>query len=196
MAGRTPATAGHVFLVCVDEEARVDAAKKYLNYSLAKDIFVIYASVNVQRSFYDSKLYRKIPNCDKSIASGRLLVFELGTFFESAAVGDMEPYEDLKVLLEEIVNERKVAGHKNEIMIFGDCADFLSRCEMFEQCAALEEWWNKTCDEWRKRGVKITVICPHSMSTFAGHKGMDFREEISNLHTITLHARRSAEPSH
>ena len=119
-------SAAHVMLLCDDEYARVEAAKKYLNYSLEKDIFVIYASVNLQQSFYQSKLHRMISNCDQNIADGNLMIFELKPFFESAALGDMEPYEDLKLLLEEIIKERIVAGHKGEIVVFGDCADYLS----------------------------------------------------------------------
>jgi hypothetical protein len=173
-------------LVCDDESIRVEAAKQYLNYSLEKGIFVIYASVNVQQSFYRSKLYRMISNCDQNMAKGNLLVFELGTFFESAALGDMEPYEDLKLLLEEIIKERRVAGHKAEVLIFGDCADYLSRCELFERCAALEQWWDETCKDWLRNDIKISVICPHSTSSFEGQSGTDFKEGLSNLHSITL----------
>ena len=179
-------SAAHVMLLCEGEYARIEAAKKYLNYSLEKDIFVIYASVNLQQSFYQSKLYRMISNCDQNIASGNLMIFELGPFFESASLGDMEPYEDLKLLLEEIIKERIVAGHKGEIVVFGDCADYLCRCELFEQCIALERWWDEACSNWQKSEIKISVICPHSISAFTGQSSLHFKEEVSDLHTVTL----------
>jgi hypothetical protein len=175
-------------LVCDDENARVEAAKKYLNYSLGKGVLVIYASVNVQQSFYQSKLFRMISNCDEHIATGNLLIFELGAFFESASLGDMEPFEDLKVVLEEIIKERIVAGRNGEVMIFGDCADFLSRCEMFEQCVALEQWWDEACKNWLQNEMRISVVCPHSTASFARQNGMQFKEEMSELHSVILQA--------
>jgi hypothetical protein len=114
------------------------------------------------------------------------MIFELGTFFESASIGDMEPYEDLKLLLEEIIKERIVAGHKGEMVIFGDCADYLSRCEMFDQCIALEQWWDDACNDWYKNGIKISVICPHTVSSFARSSFIHFKEDVSGLHNITL----------
>lgn len=171
-----------------DEIERVEAARKYLNYSLANDIFTIYASVDTKETFYRSRLAAGIADCDRNIVEGNLMLFELTGFLESALKSSWEPFDDLKALLAEIVKERIVAGHRGEIMLFGDCADYLSRHGMLEQCIGLERWWDNACSELSKSGVRITVVCPHSSASFEGKSRPGFEREVSRFHSVVLRA--------
>ena len=77
-------------------------------------------------------------------------------YFVSAACDNLNPFEDLKKLITQIA----ISENKKDIRIVTDFSDFLFNYKHFDQCFALEEWWEHTIEEWKKNyGLNVSIIC-------------------------------------
>ena len=80
-----------------------------------------------------------------------LLTFDTGTFYNFALAGNLQPFEELKVLIEEAIEEKqilskkKVANEEEEVsvVVVAGVAAELNRNEKFDECIKVEEWWQK-----------------------------------------------------
>ena len=46
---------------------------------------------------------------------GNLLTFDTGTFYNFALAGNLQPFDELKVLIEEAIEEKRILSKKNEV---------------------------------------------------------------------------------
>jgi hypothetical protein len=122
--------------------------------------------------------------------SGNLLTFDTRTFYNFALSGNLEPFEELKVLIEEAIEEKKnilskrKVANEEVIVVVAEVAAELNRNEKFDECIKLEEWWQKTHSEWLRKGQKVSVICPHLIPKLDKDEFTDNRHAIASLHEI------------
>jgi hypothetical protein len=183
-----PSCREHVMLLYDNDYERNEVAVNYINEALKNSQLVVYASVDADDASYMTKVSSKIMNYKENMEHGDLLVLSLKPFYKRALTGDLEAFKDFKELLEEIVQERTLAGRKNEVLIVADCADNLSRNEKFDECVYVEIWWQSTHLEWQKNGLNITVICPHPRSILEKNPFVQQKQRISRQHSLTVTA--------
>lgn len=161
VAAVDPSAGGHVMMLYDDDRTRSAVMLKCINGALEKGQMAVYASVDAGSASHMSKISSKIDGYVESVKKGNLLVVNLSQFYERALAGDLDPFRDLKVIIEEAVRERQAIGRNGEVFIVADCADRLAANEKFDECLNVESWWQETCQEWQKGGLKVTVVCPH-----------------------------------
>ena len=183
-----PSCHEHVMLLYDNEDQRNEVAINYINEGLRKEQLAIYASVNASDASRMSKILPKIADYEEKKNQGNLLILSLRPFYTRALTGDLEPFKDLKALLEEIVKERIAAGKSGEVVVVADCADYLSRNEKFDECAYVERWWQDTHFEWVRNNLEITVICPHPSSVLDKNHFVHHKKLISRQHSLTISA--------
>jgi hypothetical protein len=181
-------SAQHVMLLYDNDSMRDDTTANYVNESLKKGSFTVYASVNAHSEPRLARFLSRIANYKEHIARGNLLVVRLKTFYDRAMENDIEPFEDLKAIVEEIARQRISKGRSGQVVMIADCADSLSRNEMFDECVFVEKWWQEAHSEWLKAEAKITVICPHPAKTLEAKPFAHRKRQLSNLHNATLRA--------
>src|SRR3712207_9582883 len=76
-----------------------------------------------------------------------LLTFDTGTFYNFALAGNLQPFEELKVLIEEAIEEKRILSKKKEVndeevsvVVVAGVAAELNRNEKFDECVKVEEW--------------------------------------------------------
>lgn len=176
----------HVMLLYDYEEQRDKIAIDYINEGLSKGQLAVYASVYASDALHMSKILPRITDHEQNINHGNLLILSLGRFYKRALAGDLEPFRDLRALLEEIVRERTAAGRSGEVVVVADCADTLSRNEEFDECVYVERWWQDAHLAWQENNSKITVICPHPRSVLERNPFVHYKQLISRQHSLTI----------
>ncbi len=125
----------------------------------------------------------------ENVNRDNLLTFETRTFYNFALAGNLEPFEELKVLIEEaieekrIISKRKVANEDSIVVVAGVAAE-LNRKEKFDESIKVEEWWQKTHSEWLYKGLKVAIICPHLIPKLDKYEFMHYKQAIASLHEI------------
>ena len=170
------------------DDGRDEAAANYINQALKQGQLAVYASVHADDSVHMSKISSKITDFKENIERGCLLVVRLHSFYERALIGDLEPFYDLKAILEAILEERIAAGTTAEAVVVADCADMLSKNEKFDECIFVERWWHNTHSGWLEKNVRINVVCPHQSRAFLQKPFMHRAQQISRLHSLTVSA--------
>jgi hypothetical protein len=102
----------------------------------------------------------------------------------------LQPFEELKVLIEEGIEEKRIASKRNDeeliVVVVAGVAAELNRNEKFDECINVEKWWQKTHSEWLQKGLKVTVICPHLIPKLDKSEFMHYKQAISSLHDIVV----------
>jgi hypothetical protein len=124
---------------------------------------------------------------------GNLLTFDTGTFYNFALAGNLQPFDELKVLIEEAIEEKRILSKKKEVneeevsvVVVAGVAAELNRKEKFDECIKVEEWWQKTNSEWLHKGLKVAIICPHLIPKLNKDEFTHYRQVIASLHEIVL----------
>jgi hypothetical protein len=177
-------------LLYENDKMRTISAASYINTALATGSLAIYASVNAAHPGHVSQIAAEIKDYNENIKKGNLIIISLKSFYESVLDRDLSPFEDLKVVLEEIIAERISIGRSPEILVVADCADNLSQNEKFDECVFVEKWWQDTHSDWQKNNVLITIICPHPGRVLEGEGLAHRKSQLSKLHTVTLKSSR------
>jgi hypothetical protein len=181
-----------------DEE---DAATKYVNEALSRGYLTVYLPINRDNNNNNTSHLSKIAlsesiDYEENVNRGNILTFDTRTFYNFALAGNLQPFEELKVLLEEAIKER-IDSKRNDddeeeeeeliVAVVAGVAAELNRNEKFDECIKVEEWWQKTHSEWLQKGLKVTIICPHHLSPILD-KGefMHYKQAISSLHEIVV----------
>jgi hypothetical protein len=137
-----------MLLYCHSDEQ--DSAKKYINEALSRGYLTIYLPIitSLSKSSNYKGKEQDVVNQDN------LLTFDTRTFYNFALAGDLQPFEELKVLVEEAVEEtRRIASKikdKDEeeiIVIVAGVAAELVRNGKLDECIKVEKWWQKTHSE-------------------------------------------------
>ena len=172
-----------------DEE---DAALKYVNEALSRGYLTVYLPTNRDNNnntSHTSKIaLSESMGYRENVNRGNLLTFDTRTFYNFALAGDLQPFEELKVLIEEAIQEKRIVSKKNDeeliVVVVAGVAAELIRNEKFDECINVEKWWQKTHSEWLQKGLKVTVICPHLIPELDNSEFMHYNQVISSLHEI------------
>ena len=181
----------HAMLLCSGDED--NAASKYVNEALKKGCLTVYLSItgdnNNNASHASEMASLERIAYEENVNRGNLLTLDMRTFYNLALAGDLQPFEELKVLLEEAIEER-IASKGNdaddEVIVVAEVAAELNRNKKFDECIKVEAWWQKTHSEWLQKGLKVTVICPHFSPILDKSEFMHHKHAISSLHEIVL----------
>jgi hypothetical protein len=145
------------------------------------------ASHSIQNALSKSIDYKEKMN------RGNLLTFDTKAFYNFALAGNLQPFEELKVLIEEAIEEKQILSKKKEVneeeeivVVVAGVAAELNRNEKFDECIKVEEWWQKTHSEWLHKDLKVAIICPHLIPKLDKDEFTHYREAIASLHEIVV----------
>jgi hypothetical protein len=167
-----------------------DAITKHVNEALSRGYLTVYLPVKTAPLLSESIKY------EENVNQGNLLTFDTRTFYSFALAGSLESFEELKVLVEEAVEEekiRRIASKRNDkdveeanVVIVAGVAAELVRNGKFDESIKIEEWWQKTYSEWLQKGLKVTIICPHLGSILDKDEFIHYKQALSSLHDIVV----------
>jgi hypothetical protein len=113
-----------------------------------------------------SEIKSEIINYEENVNRGNLLTFDTKAFYKSALAGNMQPFEALKILLEEAIEERIASDKNDEVVLVSGIAGKLATNQKFDESINAEKWWQTTHSEWLQKGLKVTMICSHPRTIF------------------------------
>jgi hypothetical protein len=171
-----------------DDGIRNNVVTDDINEGLREGKLVIYASVDADNESHISRISSGITDYRGNLDRGDLVILNIRKFYDQALDGDLEPFRDLKVILEEAAKERIATGKRDDVIVVADCAENLSRNERFATCFDVENWWQNTHFEWLEKNLRITVICPHQRPQSGNRSFMQHLQLISHLHSETITA--------
>jgi hypothetical protein len=184
----------HAMLLSRGDEQ--EASTQYINEALKKGYLTIYLPINRSNNNSSASSLSKIVlpgsiEYEENMNRGNLLTLDTRTFYNFALAGDLQPFEELKVLIEEAIEEKKIASERNDeeepiVLVVAGVAAELNRNEKFDECFNVEKWWQKTHSEWLQKGLKVTVICPHLIPKLDKTEFMHYKQAISSLHDIVV----------
>jgi CheY-like chemotaxis protein len=173
-----------------DKNKRDDIIIDYLNEGLKNGCFCVYASVDLDNSNGISiieNLRSKIIEYEENIQNKNLQFINFKSFYESALRGDLKPFENLKVQLENTMSKRISEGKKDKILVIADAACHLSENRNFDECIVLEKWWQDANLDWARNNKNITVICPHPNYVFKGKsQHRVIKNKINDFHDAII----------
>ena len=175
-------------------------ATNYVNEALKKGQMTVYVPVssdinfnNNKSSSYISEIESEIVNYEEDVNRGNLLTLDIRAFYNSALIGDQQPSEELKILLEEAIKERIASGKNDEVTFVSGIAGTLAANQKFEESINAEKWWHETHSEWLQKGLKVTIICSHPSTIFdkkseqqEAEEVMHYKRAMSTLHEVVL----------
>ena len=164
---------------------------KYLNEALSSEQLTVHVPVDTNNATDNntervSKMASGITNYEDHVNHGNLLTLDVRSFYNSVLAGNVQPFEELKILLEEAINERIASGKSDEVTFVSGIAGTLAANQKFDQCINSETWWQMTHSEWLKKGLKVTLICSHPREIFDKNPFMHYRQAMSSLHTAIV----------
>jgi hypothetical protein len=133
-----------------------------------------------------SKMASGIVNYEENVNRGNLLTLDIKSFYNFALAGNMQPFEELKIMLEDAIKERIASDKNDEVIFVSGIAGTLTTNQKFNESVNAERWWQKTYFEWLQKGLKVTMICLHPSPILNKNQFMDYKQAISSLHDITL----------
>jgi hypothetical protein len=164
------------------------AAAKYVNEGLRRGYLTVYVPINTHDTSDLSKIMSEIVDYKENVNRGNLLTLDIRSFYNFALAGDMQPFDELKTMVEEAIKERIASKSNDEIILVIGVVGGLAESQKFDECLNLEKWWQKTHSEWLQKGLKVTIICPHSSPILDKNQFIHYKQTISSLHDITLDA--------
>jgi len=160
---------------------------KYVNEALRRGQLVVYVPVSTSDNVSDiSEITPEIINYEDNVNRGNLLTIDIRSFYNLVLAGNMQPFEELKILLEEAIRERIALGKNDEVTLVSGIGGTLSANLKFDQSINSEKWWQKTHSEWLQNSLKVTMICSHPSNILDKNQFMQYKQTISSLHHITL----------
>jgi cell division protein ZapA (FtsZ GTPase activity inhibitor) len=96
----------HVMLLYDTNSNRDLAAINCINLALDNIQLCFYASVNVVDTSYLSKLSSRIKDYEENINKRNLFIVNLKPFYDSALAGELSPFEEFKLHLQQELEDR------------------------------------------------------------------------------------------
>jgi hypothetical protein len=173
-----------------------EASVQYVKEALKKGHLTIYLPINGSNNNSSTSSQSKIAlpesiEHEENKSPGNLLTFDTRTFYNFALSGDLQPFEELKVLIEEAIEEKRIASKRNNeeeliVVVVAGVAAELNRDQKFDECINVEKWWLRTHSQWLEKGLKVTVLCPHLIPKLEKSEFMHYKHAISSLHDIVV----------
>jgi hypothetical protein len=176
----------HAMLLYSNDED--NATANYVNEALSRRQLTVYVPINTDNNnaSHLSKIVSEIVNYEENVNRGNLLTLDIRSFYNFALDGNMQPFEELKILLEDAIKERIASDKNDEVIFVSGIAGTLTTNQKFNESVNAERWWQKTYFEWLQKGLKVTMICLHPSPILNKNQFMDYKQAISSLHDITL----------
>src|SRR5712692_8927490 len=130
--------------------------------------------------------YQKFCVFGENIENGNLFVMNVRTLSDCALNGDLNPFLELKVLLEDVCRQRILTERGDGVMFFADIAGTMSLNRHFYECIRVEKWWEKTFDDWKQNGHNITVVHPHPYPVLSLESTRREKSDILSAHSHTV----------
>lgn len=183
----------HALVLYSADDDNSKAATKYVNEALRRGHLTVYIPANTHNNdnntSYISEIESEVINYEDNVNRGNLLTLDIRSFYNSALAGNMQPFEELKILLEEAIKERIASDKTDEVIFASGIGGMLATNQKFEESINSEKWWQKTHSEWLQKGLKVTMICLHPSTIFDKSQFMDYKQAMSSLHHIVVDPR-------
>jgi hypothetical protein len=183
----------HAMLLYSNDEAPT----KYVNEVLSRGHLTVYVPINTDNDASHisniSKMTSGIVNYEDNVNHGNLLTLDTRSFYNFALAGNIQPFEELKILLEEAIRERIASNKNDEVTFVSGIGGTLAINQKFDECINVEKWWQKTHSEWLQNGLKVTMTCLHPGAIFDNSQQfMHYKQAMSSLHDDVMLDARSA----
>jgi hypothetical protein len=170
-----------------DSDDEDKAAAKYANEGLRRGFLTVFLPVDTDdNASHTSKMASGIVNYEENVNLGNLLTLDIRSFYNFALAGNLQPFDELKTMVEEAIKERIASKRNDEIILMMGVVGGLAENQKFDECLNLEKWWQRTHSEWLQKGLKVTIICPHPGPILDQNQFIHYKQTISSLHDITL----------
>jgi hypothetical protein len=175
----------HAMLLYSNDEDK--STTKYVNEGLGRGHLTVCVPINTDNNAsHMSKMASRIVNYEDDMNRGNLLTLDTRSFYNFELAGDLQPLEELKIMIEEAIQERIASEKNDEVIVVVGIAAGLARNQKFDESINIERWWQKTHSEWLQKGLKVTIICPHSSAMLDKSQFLHYTQALSSLHDITL----------
>ncbi len=183
----------HTVLLYSDNDTKASA--KRVSEALSRGQLTIYVPVDSDNSNNKSKrttgIELDIKNYEDHVNYGNLLTLDARSFYNSVLEGNMEPFEELKVLLEEAIMERILSDKNSEVTFVSGIGGTLAINQKFNKSIDAEKWWHDTLSEWLQKGLRVTLICSHPRTIFDRENQqelMQYKQAMLSLHETVVDA--------
>jgi hypothetical protein len=86
---------------------KIKLLQKYANEGLSIGHLTVYVPMNTDKNAsHMSKMESEIVNYEDDVNRGNLLTLDTRSFYNFALAGNMQPFEELKMVLEDAIKER------------------------------------------------------------------------------------------
>src|SRR5688572_16273397 len=188
-------TTGHLMLLYEEEDTLNQEISQVLTDALKTGRLCAYASVHASETDHIEKISRNIPDFRRHVREGDLVIINFRPFYDSMLQSDLTLFEKLKQDLEEMAYGRNRVGKNSSILLVADCAGTLTKGKYFEQSIKLEKWWQATCAAWQRKGLNISVVCPHPSALLGHEERVQELSQLSDAHTSTLELAQASRPN-
>jgi hypothetical protein len=174
----------HLHAMLLYSQDQDKGATKYVNEALRRGHLTVYVPVNTYNSSLQvSKMASGLVDYEDNVNRGNLLTLDIRSFYNSTSAGNVQPFEELKILLEEAIKERIASDKNDEVVFVSGIGGTLAANQKFDESINSEKWWQKTHSEWLQKGLKVTMICLHSSTIFdKSQQFVHYKQAMSSLH--------------
>lgn len=160
----------------------VTSLLRYLGEGLQQNQLCIYLSMHNMKKDHPKIILSQLTNLKKSSIKKKIMVIKNSDdYYINAVCNNLKPFEDLK----KEIFEKAILGNKKDIRIVCDIPNFLIRNKHFDQCIALEEWWDQTIEELNKNyGLNVSLLCLYNSNNFQNIPFKYHRYRINDIHSI------------
>ena len=160
----------------------VTSLLRYIYEGLQQNQLCIYFSMHNMKKDHPKTILSQLTNLKKSpIKKNFMVIKNSDNYYINAVCNNLKPFEDL---IKEIF-EKAILGNKKDIRIVCDIPNFLFRNKHFDQCIALEEWWDQTIEELNKNhGLNVSLLCLYNRNNFQNISFKYHRYRINDIHSI------------
>jgi thymidine kinase len=154
---------------------------QYLGEGLQQNQLCVYLSMNNLKKGHSKIMLSQISNLKNFQKENFMIIENSDDYYIDAACDNLKPFEDLK----RQIFEKATLDNKKEIRIVCDITNFLFRNKHFDQCVAVEEWWDQTIEELNKiHGLNILLLCLYNSNNFQNAPFEYQRYRINDNHSI------------
>ena len=155
---------------------------RYISEGLQKDHLCVYFSMHNLEKDHPKTILSQLTNLKRSPIKKIIVIKNSDDYYISAARDNLKPFEDLK---RQIFEKAIISGNKKEIRIICDIPNFLFRNKHFDQCVAVEEWWDQTIEELNKiHGLNVSLLCLYNSNNFQNAPFKYHRYRINDIHSV------------
>ena len=159
----------------------VTSILRYLGEGLQHNQLCIYLSLHNMKKDHLQIILSQLPNLKKNQEKNFMAIENSDDYYINAACDNLKPFEDLK----KRIFEKATLDNKKDIRIVCDIPNFLFKNKHFDQSVAVEEWWNKTIEEFNKKhGLNVSLLCLYNSNNFQNAPFKYHKYRINDNHSI------------